>query len=137
MISRILVDTGPLVAILSKRDQHHKLCVECLQQLEGPAFTCWPVLSEALWMLRSSPVSVDSLITSFDGDRFALLPMDESSLPWIDRFLRRYRKVGAQLADASLMYLAEQQDFETIFTLDCQDFSVYRLRGNRAVQLIP
>jgi predicted nucleic acid-binding protein len=63
--------------------------------------------------------------------------MDESSLPWIDRFLRRYRKVGAQLADASLMYLAEQQDFETIFTLDCQDFSVYRLRGNRAVQLIP
>ena len=137
MIARVLVDTGPLVAIFSKREQGHKICVECLRRLEGPLFTCWPVVTEALWLLRNNPRAIETLLTNFDGNLLALLPMDESSLEWIGRFMRRYAKLGAQLADASLIYLAEQQGFETIFTLDRRDFSVYRLPGNRAVQIIP
>ena len=137
MISRVLVDTGPLVAILSKRDQYHEMCIKVLQQVEAPLFTCWPVVTEALWLLRANPAAIHSLLTKFDGSRFALLPMDENALPWIARFMRRYHNVEAQLADASLMYLAEQQNFETIFTFDRRDFSVYRFRGNRSVRLIP
>ena len=137
MISRVLVDTGPLVAILSKRDQHHARCIKALQEIEPPLLTVWPVMTEALWLLRSSPSAIQGLVKSFDGKRLGLLSMDESSLEWLGRFLGRYRNIGAQLADAALMYLAEHQDFETIFTLDRRDFSVYRMRGSGTVRIIP
>ena len=137
MIFRTLVDTGPLVAILSKRDEHHDRCNEVLKGMAAPLFTCWPVLTEALWLLRSNPAAIQALLKSFDGTRLALLPMDETSLPWTARFMRRYQNVDAQLADASLMYLAEHQDFETVFTLDRRDFSVYRLRGHRSLRIVP
>jgi predicted nucleic acid-binding protein len=137
VIFRVLVDTGPLVAILSKRDEYHDRCNEVLKGMAAPLFTCWPVLTEALWLLRSNPAAIQALLKSFDGSRLALLPMDESSLSWIARFMRRYQNVDAQLADASLMYLAEHQDFDTVFTLDRRDFSVYRLRGNRSLRIVP
>jgi len=137
VIFRVLVDTGPLVAILSKRDEYHDRCNEVLKGMAAPLFTCWPVLTEALWLLRSNPAAIQALLKSFDGTRLALLPMDETSLPWTARFMRRYQNVDAQLADASLMYLAEHQDFETVFTLDRRDFSVYRLRGNRSLRIVP
>ena len=51
--------------------------------------------------------------------------------------MRRYETIGAQLADAALVYLAEQENIRTVFTLDRRDFSVYRLKRNRALKLIP
>ena len=45
--------------------------------------------------------------------------------------------MGAQLADASLVYLAQREDISTVFTLDRRDFSVYRFKGNQAFRLLP
>ncbi len=51
--------------------------------------------------------------------------------------MRRYESIGAQLADASLIHLAEREGIRTIFTLDRRDFSIYRLKDNRALTLLP
>jgi predicted nucleic acid-binding protein len=134
---RILVDTGPLVAIRSDRDEHHERCVRELARLPSPLQTCWPVLTEAAWLLRTRPAAIDSLLRSFDAGLLALLPLDADALPWIARFLRRYESAGAQLADAALVHLAEREGIRSIFTLDRRDFSIYRLKGNRGLTLIP
>jgi predicted nucleic acid-binding protein len=137
MTGRILVDTGPLVAILSIRDRYHRVCVEQLKGLEAPLITCWPVLTEAAWLLRSQPLQVGRLLTGSEVGLFRVAVLDEDTLPWAARFIRRYAKVGAQLADACLVYLAERDGIETIFTLDRRDFSVYRFQGNRRFKLVP
>ena len=136
-MSRVLVDTGPLVAILSRRDHFHSICVETLKTVVPPLLTCWPVLTEAAWLLRGEPAAVKRLLGSADGSLLSLLPLDGSEAAKISAILERYRQIRPQLADAVLVYLAERERIDTVFTLDRRDFSVFRLPGNRAPRLLP
>ena len=132
-----LVDTGPLVAIASARDQHHQLCVEQLRDLRPPLLTCWPMITEAVWLLRHDASAVDRLLGSFEVGLLRLLILDEKAIRWLAKFLARYRKMGAQIADGALIYLAEREGIDTVFTLDRRDFSVYRLSNGRSVRVLP
>jgi hypothetical protein len=58
-------------------------------------------------------------------------------LPWVEAFLKRYANLGAQLADACLVYLAARDGIDTVFTLDRRNFSVYRYGKNRRLKIIP
>ncbi len=137
MTAGVLVDTGPLVAVFASRDAHHEVCVEQLHRLPPPLFICWPVITEAVWLLRRHPLAIQRLLGSFDAGLLRLLELDEGAIPWIATFLDRYRKLGPQVADAALVYLAEREGIDTVFTLDRRDFSVYRLAGNRSLRLLP
>lgn len=133
----VLVDTGPLVALLSRRDARHALCVEQLRDLAPPLMTCWPVITEAAWLLRRQPAAVEALLGGFHSGLLRLGVLEEDNLPRVAEFLRRYRSMGAQVADAALVCLAEREGIETIFTLDRRDFSVYRTRDGRSFRLLP
>lgn len=135
--SRILIDTGPIVAILSRADQHHRRCADALADLRPPLFTCWPVLTEAQWLLRHDSTAITGLFRAFETGLLALLPVDATALPWLEAFLLRYPKIEPDLADATLVYLAEREGIHTIFTLDRRDFSVYRYGKNRRLNIIP
>lgn len=137
MSGRVLVDTGPIVAILSKSDEHHESCVEQLQRIRGPLLTCWPVITEAAWLLRAYPLAIATLLSSFNGRPFELVPLNETDLSGIAAILARYKGLGIQLADASLAHLADREGIELVFTLDRRDFSVLRLAGGRKLRLIP
>ena len=132
-----LVDTGPLVAIASARDQRHRLCVEQLRHLQPPLLTCWPVITEAAWLLRHHPSAVERLLGSFEVGLLRLLTLDEKAIRWLATFLMRYRKMGAQIADGALIYLAERDGIDTVFTLDRRDFLVYRLSNGRSLSILP
>jgi uncharacterized protein len=137
---RVLADTGPLVAILSSVDEHHDACVRALRQLPGPLYTCWPVITEAAWLLRSWPRSVQRLLESCSGAGggfLQLLPLAGDEAAAIARWMKRYENVGPQLADAALLYLAEREGIDTIFTLDRRDFSVYRSPKGRPFRIVP
>lgn len=134
---RVLIDTGPLVAIFSNRDAHHERCVATLSALAPPLVTCWPVLTEVCWLLRQRPATIQKLFDGFRDGLFELLPLDDLALEWIPKFLDRYESAGPQLADAALVYLAEREQIRTVFTLDRRDFGIFRLSRNRALTLIP
>ena len=133
----VLIDTGPIVAILSATDQHHHPCVAELANLRPPLFTCWPVVTESQWLLRRNPEAVAGLFRAFQSGLLALLPVDQTAMPWLDEFLHRYRKIEPDLADATLVYLAEREDIPTVFTLDQRDFTVYRYAKTRRLSIIP
>lgn len=134
---RTLIDTGPIVAILSEADQHHRRCVEELAGLRPPLWTCWPVVTEAQWLLRHDAQAVERLFRAFQSGLLALLPADDLAMPWLSAFLRRYPKLEPDLADAMLVYLAEREGIHTVFTLDRRDFSIYRYSRNRRLNVIP
>ena len=50
--SRVLIDTGPIVALLRRRDSQHSVCDSVAEELPLPAYTCWPVITEAAYLLR-------------------------------------------------------------------------------------
>jgi|SRR5436305_10133371 predicted nucleic acid-binding protein len=134
---RVLVDTGPIVAILSRRDQYHRICVEALREMPGPLFTCWPVMTEAAWLLRRDLNAVQKLLNSMDTGFVALLPLGTDDAKPIASIMKKYRDIRIQLADAALVHLAARDGLDTIFTLDHRDFSVYRLPRGRTLRLLP
>jgi predicted nucleic acid-binding protein len=134
---RILVGTGPLVAILSREDAHHRTCVAALREMAGPLFSCWPVITEAAWLLRRSPRAVQRLLGSMDAGFLQLLPLAGTEAEAIASLMKRYESIRPQLADAALVYLAGRERIDTIFTLDRRDFSVYRVGRKRTFRIVP
>jgi uncharacterized protein len=136
-VRRVLLDTGPLVAILSARDQHHAVCVDALRDLPGPLFSCWPVITEAAWLLRRDPRAVQQLLKSLGSGFVELLPLASLEATAIAAVMKKYAGISPQLADATLVYLADRDEIDTIFTLDQRDFSVYRGGRKRGFRILP
>jgi uncharacterized protein len=134
---RILVDTGPLVAILSREDTHHRTCVAALREMTGPLFSCWPVITEAAWLLRRSPRAIQQLLGSMNSGFLELLPVAGAEAKAIAAVMKRYESIRPQLADATLVYLASRERIDAIFTLDRRDFSVYRTSRKRSFKILP
>jgi predicted nucleic acid-binding protein len=133
----VLIDTGPIVAILSDTEQHHDACIEQLQQIRSPLLTCWPVITEATWLLRTHPLAIRRLLSFLGGRPFELLSLTEADIPEIAAVLEKYEDLGIQLADAALVHLANREAIETIFTLDRRDFSVLRLARGKKIHVVP
>jgi len=136
-MKRVLVDTGPLVALLSQNDEHHTACVTALRKLPGPLLSCWPVITEAAWLLRGSPRGVQRLLESIDGGFLELLPLAGAEGQAVAAVMKQYEDMRPQLADAALVYLARRERIDTIFTLDRRDFSIYRTGRRRPFSIIP
>lgn len=136
-MNQALVDTGPLVALYNKNDAHHDECVDAARDLPRGLLTCWPVLTEAAWLLRERPAGLSRLLSDVEQGSFALVSLGAAAVPWIGHFLERYANVPAQLADAALMYLADREQVGTIFTLDRRDFSIYRTDTGAALHIVP
>lgn len=134
---QVLVDTGPIVAILSRRDQYHRICVDALREMPGPLFTCWPVITEAAWLLRRDGNAVQKLMNGLDSGLLELLPLGTGDVKPITAILKKYHDMRIQLADAALVHLAARDGLDTVFSLDRRDFSVYRLPKGKPFRILP
>ena len=134
---KILIDTGPLVAILDADDPAHEKCVEAFRSLPAPNYTCWPVLTEACYLLRRFPKAVAALLDEVaDGDLIAL-PLQSSDVAGIQRTLDTYHDQQVDLADACLIHLANREGIDQVFTLDRRHFSVFQTADGKVLSIVP
>jgi predicted nucleic acid-binding protein len=131
---QVLLDTGPLVAIFCENDQHHRLCTDTLKLVAPPFLTTWPVLTEAAWILRSERRALGLLYNP--RGLFTIVSQNDEDLLSFRTTLHRFRDISPQLADISLLHVAEVHSLNTVFTLDQRDFTVYRVKRRR-LHLLP
>ncbi len=132
----ILIDAGPLVALLHRDDQDHARCVTALRKVRTVLATTWPPLTEAMYLLSFSPQAQDALLEMVERGALHVLSIDESDIPRLRTLMRKYRDLPMDLADATLVRMAEREGIQEVFTLDRRDFGTYRV-GRRAFAVIP
>lgn len=133
----ILVDAGPLVALVNADDQYHAKCVGALKTFREPMATVWPPLTEAMYLLAGQPRAQAALWEMLERGALQLLALDLEDVPRIRELMRKYANRPMDLADAAILRIAEREGIRKIFTVDRRDFSVYRLHGRTRVTILP
>jgi predicted nucleic acid-binding protein len=122
----ILVDAGPLIALIHKDDADHARCVATLQSITEPLGTVWPALTEAMYLLSFSWKAQDALWEMVERGVVELLTLDGRDMSRARDSMKKYKDLPMGLADAALVAVAEREKFRRIFTLDRRDFEIYR-----------
>jgi predicted nucleic acid-binding protein len=133
----ILVDAGPLVALVDADDQYHKKCVAALKGLREPLVTAWPPVTKAMYLLGDLPRAQEALWEMLARGVLQLLPLDLTDAPRMRELMSKYADRPMDPADAALVRVAEREGIRKIFTVDRKDFGVYRLHGRLRPSIIP
>jgi predicted nucleic acid-binding protein len=131
----ILLDTGPIVALLSAADANHDRAVRVFAQTEAPFRSCEAVLAEACFLMRKVHSQGPAEVLALGRKGVIDVGMNLSG-EWapVEALLRKYADRPASLADACLIRCAELHDEPRVFSFDT-DFRFYRWARNRKFDL--
>jgi uncharacterized protein len=127
----LMVDTGYLVALLDRKDGHHRLAAQFADTQRQGWITTWPVVTETMYFLMER-VSVEAAILLLDDVKAGAIRVWDIPMAQIEpaqRMMRRYKSLPMDLADASLILLAEHLGHGRILTTDQRDFGTYRWKS--------
>jgi predicted nucleic acid-binding protein len=137
MARRVLVDTGPIVALLDRRDTHHEWAKQQVAQLRHSVVTCEAVVSEAFFLLSSVRGGISTLaellrheLVRADAD----FSFGDHSTEILDN-IERYKSLPMSFADACLVRMTEIEHDSLVFTTD-RDFLTYRRNRRERIPLI-
>lgn len=134
----VLIDAGPLIALLDRSDRNHEACRRALSEIRAPLLTVWPVVTEAAYLLGSvSAPAQDKLLEMIQQRAVGLLAQGSEDLPRMRELMRKYKDLPMDMADAALVRAAEKEGLTTVMTTDRKDFRVYRPSHLRSFQLLP
>lgn len=135
MTGQVLLDTGPLVALLDRSDEHHRWAVEQMRQVALPLLTADAVVTEAAYLTRKLPGAWETLhgyireghlVNAFDFPRMATRAFE---------LMATYRSLPMDYADACLVVVSEHHSLLPVMTVD-RDFQIYRRHGTLPIRLL-
>lgn len=133
----IIVDTGFWFGLLDRRDRYHEPCRRFLAECSEPLVTTFPVLTEALHLLMnrgrtSQGISLLAVLDSLrQQGKFSTFSMTDEHCPRLRELMAQYQDLPMDLADASLVVLAEQLGVGRIVSTDQRDFHAYRWKNTK------
>ncbi|MBW1731045.1 MAG: PIN domain-containing protein [Deltaproteobacteria bacterium] len=131
----VILDTGPLVAFLNRRDRYHQWVVEQWAGIEPPLLTCEPVLSEACFLLSRIQGGQEAV---FELLRRKVLDVSFKLNQHLERLsflINKYCELPISLADACLIRMAELYPESSVFTLD-KDFKIYKKDRAKVIPIL-
>lgn len=136
MADSLLLDTGPLVALLDASERRHADCAAFFKGWTGRVVTTEAVVTEATHLLSGAGAPSACLEFVLRGGA-RVMPWHEARLERVLELLRKYADVPMDYADATLVALAEENAVGLVFTLDRRGFETYRWDGRRKFRLVP
>lgn len=124
----LIVDTGFLFALVDRRDAWHERATAQMHTAAEGWITTWPVLTECCHLFQrhlGTDFAVD-LMADVADHGIEVWEMPSGALHRIPPLMRRYAALPMDLADASLVLLAEHLGHGRILSTDQRDFGVYR-----------
>ncbi len=134
----ILTDAGPIVALLDADDPNHSACLTTAQSLPPePMLTTWPCFAEAMYLLGAvgGHRYQAELWQLWKTGRLLLHDLEFAEVQRMPALMEKYRDTPMDLADASLLVVAESLSLRRIFSID-RDFYIYRLADGTALEVI-
>lgn len=135
MKARILIDTGPLVALLDRRDAYHAWAKEQVEGVDPPLHTCEAVLAEACFLVSHLPGGPQAVLEAVQQGLVTVGLSLENEVAAIKGLLMRYADVPMALADACMVRLAELNKGCVLLTCD-SDFQIYRMDRYSVIPII-
>lgn len=129
----IIADTGFWLALANRRDRYHETARAGLADLDEPLITTWPVLAETCHLLlqRLGNPPQQNLIKAYSSGAFDVFDLTRQHTSRIYRLMKKYADLPMDLADASLVILAEHLGHGRIFSTDQRDFRTYRWKEHK------
>jgi hypothetical protein len=132
----IVLDTGPLVAVLDQGDPHHRACVDLWHDVAERCITTDAVVTEATHLVGragAASLPLELLLAA----RIPVVSLEHEAREHAVRLMRRYGTLPMDYADATLVIIADMIRSSTVFTLDKRGFQTYRRGTGEAFTLIP
>lgn len=129
----IIADTGFWLALIDKRDSYHPIADQAFQKYDEPLITTWCVMTETCYLLlkRKGFQAQTNFINSYNQSLFTVFNLEPQHGAKIAQLMQKYADLPMDLADASLVILAEYLGHGRIFSVDQRDFSAYRWKNTQ------
>ncbi|MDQ7086078.1 MAG: PIN domain-containing protein [Sulfurovum sp.] len=132
LLKNILIDTGPIVALLNRRDKHHKRVLAFTQNYSGKFITTWSVITEATHLLRHSIQAQLNLLEWIRRGGIEIVQIEKNDIERMLTLTKKYSDLPMNLVDCSLIIVAEKLDIKELISID-SDYDVYRTLKKEAL----
>ena len=129
----IIADTGFWVALANRKDKHHSLAKKCYHLYHPRLITTYFVMGETCHLLLRE-IGVEAQIKflqAYQIEAFKVFHLEKQHFPRLIELMQKYKELPMDLADASLVILAEQLGHGQILSTDQRDFNTYRWKQNK------
>lgn len=127
----VIVDTGFWLALANRNDEYHTQAITVLANLKEPLMTTWAVVTETCYLLLTTMGNQAqiSFINNLSMGVFTVFDLQPHHGKRICELMEKYADLPMDLADASLVVLAEHLGHGRILSVDRRDFNTYRWKN--------
>ncbi len=129
-MKKILVDSGPLIALFDASDKYHHDAVNFIKTNSYPLITTIASITETLHLLDFNRNAQIDFLEWIDRGAVEIHNIEQSDFTRIKELTIKYRDLPMDFADSCLVFLAEKLNLNTIATID-RDFTIYRIQGRK------
>ena len=134
-MKKILIDSGPLIALFDASDKYHHEAVNFIKTNKYPLVTSLASITEALHLLDFNRNAQIDFLGWIHRGAVEIHNIENNDFKRFKELTEKYRDLPMDFADSCLVYIAEKLKLNTIATID-RDFSIYRIQGRRKFQII-
>jgi len=120
-----IIDSGPIIALFDKDDRYHQKTLEFMHSFDGKLISTWAVITEVTHMLSFNLTVQLNFLKWVELEAITIYQIEQSELTAMIKMMRKYSDIPMDLADSTLMYVAQKENIKNIISID-SDFDIYR-----------